>query len=517
VITYNGESIKPRVYNALPCLVPDTMFGIYNNSVDAAACAVAERLLNLNVGGVLTPPILPEPGIFSHPLMRRFSNDVSYYSRHYAHVFSHHEVVEMYSGQKFKLYKNALDTFQREGCLPKFADLKVFIKFEKVNVTKAPRIISPRSPVYNLCLARFLKKLEKIVYRGIHRQFKSVSHHTVYKGLNVIETASDIKVKWDSFNNPCAIGGDITKLDMHIRSEALNYEHGMYNKIIVSRTLKRLLAMQHKPLRKCWFPDGQLEIVDDPSTPGVSGRRATRASGDINTSMGNVILVCAMLYAFRQEYKLHYELVNNGDDFVIITEAVNVEAICKQLPIWFTRFGFVLTMEEPVYEFEQLEFCQTNPVCVQGEWRMCRHPTTVLSKDTICTIPINGPMVFAKWLDAVGQCGLALAYGMPILQSFYNMYVRNGVKCGDKMKQHIFRNTGVMERTGGLSARTARVTQDTRVSFYRAFGVLPDMQVAIENYLDSVSVSNEPHTILPDTLIRECYLVYNTIFYEVSR
>lgn len=513
VITRNGNEPKPRVYHALPSLVPDTMFGIYNNSVDVAAVAITERLLNLKVGGELTTPISPMRGIFDTTEMRRFSKGIAYYVKQRAHVYSHREVVEMYSGHKLKVYTNAYQKFMEEGCAAKSANLNVFIKYEKVNVTKAPRIISPRQPVYNLCLARFLKKMEKQIYKAIHKQFKSVSRHTVYKGMNVLQTASDMRVKWENFSIPCAIAGDITKLDMHIRTDALNFEHSVYNMAINNRTLKRLLKLQHTPLKVSYFPDGKININDVPGKPVV----ASRASGDVNTSMGNVIIVCAMIWTFSQTYQVPVELVNNGDDFVIITDSKYAIVYTTLLPTWFKFHGFVLAMETPVYEFESIQFCQTQPVLVDSTWIMCRDPSTILKKDVICTIPINGSTVLQKWLDAVGTCGLSLTAGVPILQAFYMMYVRNGIVCGEKFKQHIFRNTGVMERTSGMTWKYTRVKESTRWSFYLAFGVLPDLQRALEEYLDTVVIDETIEHALPEQLIRDSSLIHNYITYEISR
>lgn len=513
VITRNGNAPKPRVYHAMPSLVPDTMLGIFNNSVDVAAVAITERLLNLKVGGILTTPISPKGGIFRTSEMTAFSKSIAYYVKQRAHVYSHREVVEMYSGHKLKVYTNALREYQESGCPASAANLNVFIKYEKVNVTKAPRIISPRQPVYNLCLARFLKKMEKIIYRAIHKQFRSSSHHTVYKGMNVVQTAQDMYVKWKRFSDPCAIGGDITKLDMHIRTDALNYEHSVYNMAITSRTLKRLLKLQHTPLNVCYFPDGKIEINDIPG----HARTASRASGDINTSMGNVIIVCSMIWTFTKVFGVTVELVNNGDDFVIITDSKYKITVTTLLPLWFKFHGFVLAMEAPVYEFEHIVFCQTQPINVDGTWTMCRDPATILKKDTICTIPINGASVLSKWLDAVGHCGLALTPGMPVLQAFYMMYVRNGTPCGDKFKQHIFRNTGVMERMNGMTWRYKPVTESTRWSFYLAFGVLPDLQRALEEYFKSVTFDNDIEQALPNQLIRDSSLIHNYITYEISR
>lgn len=65
------------------------------------------------------------------------------------------------------------------------AMLKTFVKAEKINFTAkpdpAPRIIQPRSPRYNVELGRYVKVVEKHLYKAVARVFHEV---TICKGLN---------------------------------------------------------------------------------------------------------------------------------------------------------------------------------------------------------------------------------------------------------------------------------------------------------------------------------------------
>jgi hypothetical protein len=533
------------VYHALPCLVPDSPFGIFNNSIDVAALAITERQLNLKVNGILTTPIQPVSGAFQIPLMVKFAKKLAYMARRHSHVYSHREVVEMYDGRKRKVYEQAFLEFQHSGCLKKHSFQSTFIKFEKCNVDKAPRIICPRHPVYNLCLGRYLKKSEHIYCEVINKLFGAHTSATVVKGLNVIESATVIRQKWERFADPVGQGGDCTKYDMHHREDALKFEHRVYNDTYKQRALKRLLSWQLEEHGTVHNKDGSIVIgkkmiriiyvtgmshyvkpetdtkpylLDDDviyvGQPEIVFY-PKRASGDLNTSQGNIIVICAIIYSFINFYGLDIELVDNGDDFFIISERSCANFISTNLPPWFRNFGFIVNMEQQVDTFESIEFCQTNPVLVNGQWRMCRHPKTVLMKDIMCTVPLNGKNVLRKWLDAVGQCGLAIASGVPILQSFYAMYVRNGIPCGDKFKTFIFQNTGTFDRMQGLTALKVNITESTRYSFYKAFGVLPDTQRDLEEYFDLVFISDTVTEGREGLLIRDSGLSHNSIFYEI--
>ncbi len=475
------EDVVPdRVYYALPTITGENDLGVFNNTLNAACVALTERYLNLKVDGVLTKPIKCRKGIFEVSTAKMF---VGKLSRHcsFAHVYSRREVVDMYTGQKRLLYEQAMMTLLYEPLTKKDSFLKTFIKFEKCNLLKAPRIINPRSTRYTLELARYLKKLEKPIYRAINKAFGGRTKHTVIKGLNVAESASVIRSKWERFTDPVFVGGDITKLDMHIGVEALKFEHSVYNMIFKSRKLARLLRWQLNNRGRAYFKDGSVSFK----------MKGTRSSGDINTSMGNVIIVCYVIWCAIVELDLDCELLNNGDDFGLIFEREHLARVVEYLPQCFRKHGFVLVMEKPVDEFEKIEFCQTKPVFDGEGWRMCRLPQTVFKKDTICTVNIPNALMWRKWLGAVGDCGEHLTRGLPVLSKFYAMYQRAGARYTQDELQRFFKNTSMFQSRNNLQNFSYRVTWDARVSFHRAFGILPDDQVALEAYFDSVSIGAE--------------------------
>lgn len=471
--------VAAREYVALPCVVGENDFGVFNNTLDAACIALTERYLNLKVDGVLTKPIRCERDIYSGEVINSFARSIARKCSS-AHVYSRREVVEMYTGQKAVLYGQAETSLLTDPLTIRDSYLKTFIKFEKCKLDKAPRIINPRSTRYTLEVARYLKKLEKPVYRAINKIYRSCTNHTVIKGLNVVESARVIRDKWERFVDPVFVGGDITKLDMHIGVEALGLEHSVYNYVFKSRKLERLLRWQLQNKGRAYFKDGVVSFK----------MKGTRSSGDINTSTGNVIIVCSVIWVAVVELGLDCELVNNGDDFGLIFERGMLDRVLEYLPQCFRKHGFVLVMEKPVFEFEKIEFCQTKPVFDGALWRMCRIPQTVFSKDTICTIAIPNRRMWRKWLLAVGDCGSFLTAGLPVLPQFYNMYQRSGGAYTEAEFQRFFKNTSTFQSRHNLGRFTSTVTDAARVSFSRAFGMLPDEQLAMEAYFDSITIDD---------------------------
>jgi len=368
----------------------------------------------------------------------------------------------------------------------------MFCKYGKDKLSSAPRGINPRSPRYNLELGRYLKHTEKLFLKAINVAYGKRAAHTVIKGLNANDSAKVIRAKWDVFENPVAVGLDASKFDAHVSVQALKYEHSYYTAVFPGE--RRLVNMLNKQLRNkgtAYVQDGKIEFVID----------GTRSSGDLNTGLGNCIIMCSMIYAYAKRNDIDIELANNGDDCVVIMESKDLDRFCQYIKPWFAHRGFDMVAEPPVYEFEQIEFCQTKPVWIGDSWRMVRNHSTVLAKDTLCLIPIPNDKVLRKWLGAVGQCGAILNDGVPVQHAFYSALERNGVSSTLAFKKHIYKNSSMMTRIFNMDRHDSEVTDAARVSYYYAFGITPDEQISLERYFNSMVI--DPIDLTP---IDRCYL-----------
>ncbi len=451
--------------------------GVFNNGVTSVERAMVERYFLCKVGDQFEPPLAPDEGAYDHPFLREFRQSVVASVKPDAAPISLREVVECYSGPKRRVYEAALRSLYRKRLNRKDADLRPFTKFEKQSLLKAPRIINPRSPRYNLVLGKYLKKAEKLYFKAINQVWGGHTSHTVIKGLNTFDAACVMRAKWQRFKNPVALGLDATKFDMHVSVLALMFEHAFYNDVFSSAELCKLLSWQLDNRGVAYCDDGEVQF----RMPG------TRSSGDLNTSLGNCILMCALIWAMCKELGVDAELANNGDDCVLMFEQEHLQTLLDYIPEWFRKVGFRMTVEEPVTVFEQLEFCQSHPVLLAGGWCMVRNVRTCLRKDPMCLVPLPNERALRKWLGAVGLCGASSVPGCPVLQEFYRAFERNGVETTRRHMAHIFRNTGVLERMDGVSEPN-HITPEARMSFFRAFGITPDYQIALEDYYSKFTV-----------------------------
>jgi len=445
----------------------------FNHTFQNLVRAVSERVFFVKRDGVFTRP--PTPISFAKTLSGVKARLHTFLPSTVPWTYS--QMIESYKGRKKKVYEAAYNDLFTEGpvCC-KDAEVEIFIKYEKTDCTTkqdpVPRVISPRSPKYNLCLGRFLKKLEPKIFKSIAQLFGST---TVIKGFNSYEVASILRKKWLRFPEPVAIGLDASRFDQHVSVDALTWEHQVYLDCFPLKRHKRKLAqlLKYQLNNHCvgYTPNGKVKYK-------IQG---TRMSGDMNTSLGNCLLMCSMIKAYSECCRVDIELANNGDDCVVFMDKKNLERFSAGLYDWFLNMGFDMKVEEPVYCFERVEFCQTRPIFDGNRWLMCRNLEAVFSKDTTFLQPYQSKKQIANWLYAVGQGGLRLTGGLPVFQNFYRAYLKYG-KPGliprDYMSWYMRKMLNGMDRDFGP------VTPEARESFYLGFGICPEEQLILEHQID---------------------------------
>lgn len=465
-------------------LSPPNHYLVHNSSLNNLARGVLTRVFYVKG----QEPPRPRAGIyrdrlgyFSKILFRRFSSTTA---------VSRQEFVEFYHGRRKTVYQNAADSLLASSVSRRDARIKAFVKAEFINSDDKPdpdpRVISPRDPRYNVEVGKFLRPVEHQIYGAIASIFGSP---TVLKGFNSPQTGKVIADKWARFRTPIAIGLDASRFDQHVSQEALRWEHSVYNGIFRSPELARLLSWQleNKVVGHC--RDGKLKYTTD----------GCRMSGDMNTALGNCLIMCALVHAYAKHVGVSIELINNGDDCVIFLEASSERKFSVGLSEWFLEMGFSMKVEKPVHDMEKIEFCQTHPVHVDGTWLMVRNFPKGLAKDCLSLKDLSSPSVCKAWLKAVGEGGLSLTGGVPVYQEFYSCLIRSSSLIrAVRARQNSSRRGDVkIELEGGLAwlsrgmeRQYSNVSDQTRYSFWLAFGVTPDAQIALEDFYSKMHVDH---------------------------
>lgn len=459
-------------------------WGVHNNTLANLGRALHERVFKVKgKDGNLVDP--PRPRVRFAGVKEEFLTRWEK-SLEPCRQWSHEDVVRGYKGRKARRYSDAYESLLQVPVCEQDAYLTAFLKAEKTNLTEkedpAPRLIQFPNPRYSLDLMTYLKFNEKNFMKAIDDVW---GEPTVMSGYNCVDLGGKLRDKWERFNNPIAVPLDFSRFDQHCSVEALKYEFAFYKKAFPGDDhLEWLLKQQLHPRGVAVAGDGAISY----HCP-----QGGRGSGQINTSMGNKLIVCGLMWEYFQEIGLNASLANMGDDCVIFLNAEDEQKLSQTLTSWWLDHGYNAVVEPTCTELEQIEFCQSNPVCVNGEWIMVRNPVKALSKDCISLQPSETPAQIAATYMAISTCGRIINSGVPISFALHECLYRAASKYTKKVdltEEFCFKSVeyGNWERMRGLVYKRRSISTSTRLSYYRAFGITPDVQICLERYYNGLEL-----------------------------
>lgn len=481
VLSTSGLGTKPRHTLRVSGWSGPLEIGVHNNSMANALRAVRERVFAVERQGQLQPPPRPARGVvkerladFRGLLLRRLGRCMPW---------SYDQFLASYRGSKLRRYTVAVQSLLVREITMADSFLSSFVKAEAVNFTAkpdpAPRLIQPRSPRFNAAVGRYLRPLEHRVYAAIASIFRGP---TVMKGYNAVQTAANLWDMWQCFTDPAVVRLDASRFDQHVSHSALQWEHSVYNGVYRSKELAELLKWQLTNTGFVRNREGAFKY-------SVKG---CRMSGDMNTALGNCMIMCAMVWTYSRDRGVRVRLANNGDDCAVFMERHDLDKYMEGLDQWFLEMGFTMCVEGVATEFTGIEFCQTRPVYNGEGWVMCRSPYLGLCKDTLCKHPdMCRPLTgYRRWAFQVGVAGGHLAAGVPVFQAAYAAMRRAGIPC--KRAQGFGQmDTGLEHMAKGLTGEDREINHQSRLTFYLAWGITPHQQQAIEEYFNGLQCPTE--------------------------
>lgn len=489
---------------------------IPNNDIETVKHALMERVYFVKKDGKFQRPprpwtsqaaqLLPEDQrmVFARKMFNERLTGFSKKFRVLANTFelcspmTVDEFVDSYGGQKRQVYAHAAESLKDKPFNDRDSWVKVFTKDEYLKPGGAPRAIQPRSPRFNVNLGRYLKPIEHKVFETIDLVFDSTGkHRTVAKGMNMVDRGRTINEMWSSFSDPIAVGLDASRFDQHVHELALEYEHSQYPLFVKERgdglpDLKRLLALTRNNVGVYHGKDGNIKYKV----------RGNRMSGDMNTSLGNVLIMCSLMYGYLESKALQgkVKLLNDGDDCVLIMDRRNLDVFREGLEEWFEEMGFTMCYDGIYKTLESIQFCQAHPVRNSSYgWMLVPRPTKRLYSDLVSTKPIHSRKVYRKWLGAVAGCGIASSHNVPVFGRFYQWLARGATPYlpveGDAYRGYR------MSLSDGLEMKYVPPTIDDRISFYFAYDITPEEQIIMERYYDTLLA---PQWTKPELNVPRC-------------
>jgi hypothetical protein len=263
---------------------------------------------------------------------------------------------------------------------------------------KEDRGIQFRSPVYNAALARHLHHVERAIYDHITNVDGTP---VIAKGYSPLERGLILDAMAERFTNPRFMCIDHSRFDAHVNEHLLDEEHKTYLRLrAFNKELKRLLRWQRKTMG---FSHGGI----------VYRAAAKRMSGDLNTALGNSLLNYAMLKAYLEYYGIDGSILLDGDDAVIVFEALPDGKELPSLAEFCENFG-MKTECHTVDDIRLAEFCQCRVVYTREGPVMARNPRKVL--DVLVKCPRKLDAERARGVLAASALGeLMQAPGLPVI------------------------------------------------------------------------------------------------------
>jgi hypothetical protein len=353
----------------------------------------------------------------------------------------------------------------------------LFVKLEKLNPASKrdpdPRAIQFRDPKYGIELATYLKPMEHLLYELKGRPLPVT--RVIGKGLSLPQRATLLREKWDRFQRPVCVSLDASRFDQHVSLELLQIEHSIYQHMNPDRELQRLLSYQLRNRGK--------------SRLGLRYHtRGKRMSGDMNTALGNCVLMVLMVATFMRGRK--YDMLDDGDDCLLIVEEEELNWVLENARPTFLEFGHEIKVENVAREFELIEWCQSRPVWTPRGWVFTRNPWKVLSG------ALTGSKYFGASLKtrrrlvrSVGLGEYILNEGIPILQEFGLALVRNAGEVdalqwdSNDPQWYTVRPMLQGRSLEDVAVGRADIASATRLSFAKAWGLTLGQQALAEAYL----------------------------------
>lgn len=465
-VTQGPPVSKDRTIYMVAGCPSQARFLVHNHCLENLKRGLVERVFCVERNGTLCRTPQPVNGAFDGSLFRKFRAAVVERVG-FSHRMGYDGFLSYYSGAKLRNYQRAVESLRLRRLEEKDSYLTTFVKAEKISTTKgdpAPRIIQPRDPRYNVELGCYLRHKEKSIMHAIDDVFGET---TCIKGYTSEEVGAIFKDKWDQYHKPVAIGLDASRFDQHCSVEALEYEHSFYQAMYPGdKKLAKLLKWQLTNRGVGYTPNGKVRYV----------KRGCRMSGDMNTSLGNYTLMCAMVYAFIwSKLRGQASLANCGDDCVLICESGLRDTILEELPEFFLKLGYTMKVEKPVYELEHIEFCQAHPVQFAGGWKMVRNIHTAMGKDVHCVNNLRTDMTRKAWTTAQHKGGMALMAGIPVFEAYYKQF-----PVYEDLGKHEPLDNITNEHKWRGSGKFYPITPESRCSLWSAFGLTGDDQYVLE-------------------------------------
>jgi len=373
------------------------------------------------------------------------------------------KVVNSYSGPYRAKYFRAQQVYNKYGLQQKHSHATLFVKDDKYSgePEKACRAIQYRHPVFMLEQGRFTKPIEKWFY-SLQDEYDT----TIVGKSDPFTIAKTLIDKSSVFVRPTYLLLDASKFDSCVDAKWLRLCMRFYLLLFPKR--------YHNTIRYLWT---KTFINRGRTTKGLRFKtNGTRLSGDMDTGLGNSIIMWAMLKTFLCNLKIKHSILVNGDDSVVVIEYRDLYKT-SDLKL-FEEMGFNMKCDV-VYDISDVEFCQAKVIETDYGHTMSRNPERVLARTAWTTIKYGRSKARA-YVNTLGLCERAASWGVPIASQLATQMINSANTTRTiEMRPWLKEYYGQMKKW--WKTGEPKISLETRLNFWSAWGISVDQQLRLEN------------------------------------
>jgi hypothetical protein len=368
-------------------------------------------------------------------------------------------------------YHFAYEAYKERGLRRTDSFVTLFCKddLEMGEPSKAPRAIQFRNPVFALEQARFTKPIEEWFYK-LRDEYDTL----IVGKSDPFTIANTIIDKSKNFEDPVFLLLDASKFDTCVSRPWLEYCRDFY--------LTLFSKKYHRKIKHLW---NQTLINRGFTGKGVQFKTtATRMSGDMDTGLGNSIIMWTMLTQFLRVCKVKGSILVNGDDSVVVISRKDLHKVRDMS--FFKSLGFNMKFEVAM-TINEVEFCQSRPLETDYGMTMARNPIRVMGRTSYRTKRV-GKQLHRAFINTLGLCERAASWGVPIASQMATAMIETA-----KTEKRIFLNPWLESHYAAMNkwwkVGPPTISLSTRINFEIVWGISVPEQLRIEK---SISVSLAP-------------------------
>jgi len=198
-------------------------------------------------------------------------------------------------------------------------------------------MIQSRHPTFNIAYGKYIKPLEQKITKHIP---KTSLHFGKGDPDSIAARIAKLSAKYRWYTE-----GDHSTFDAHVTTEHLKLTHWYYRKCFPLHHVEVNQLSQRTLVNRCTTRRGEKYTT-----------RATRMSGDVDTSFGNSLINYAILREVLDTVGIRGECIVNGDDFILFTDT---RVDITLFRAWLRTHNMDTDMKESTENIHRVEFCRS--------------------------------------------------------------------------------------------------------------------------------------------------------------